>query len=133
MKENNTCFEQPPGCSHSLWWTLRNTGCEKHKMLPQTAEIHVKGICDRHNFSEPRLLHLPIHRKVLNSLTWDIWFSLIHKTFLIFRLLALYYKLLYNLTPFLHFLRTVLSGSLEVLSPRLNVLKIVLNKTTLNI
>ena len=30
------------------------------------------------NFSEPRGLHLPRHRKVLNSLTWDIWFSLIN-------------------------------------------------------
>ena len=36
----------------------------------------------RNDFSKPRLLYLPIHRKVLNSLTWDIWFSLIHrKTF----------------------------------------------------
>ena len=28
------------------------------------------------DFSGPRLLHLPIHRKALNFLTWDIWFSL---------------------------------------------------------
>ena len=37
------------------------------------------GAYQRNDFSEPRLLHLPIQRKVLNSLTWDIWFSLIHK------------------------------------------------------
>ena len=30
---------------------------------------------ERNDFSKPRLLHLPIHRKVLKSLTWDIWFS----------------------------------------------------------
>ena len=29
-KENNTCATwQPQGCSHSLWWTLRNSGCKK--------------------------------------------------------------------------------------------------------
>ena len=127
-----------------LWWgghpaaaTPRGEhwGTQKVKNTrswPQTAEIHVKGIYERHNFSEPRLLQLPIHRKVLNSLSWDIWFSLIHKTLLILRLLALCYKLLYNLTPFPHLLRKVLSGSLEVLSPRLKVLKIPVNKTTLN-
>ena len=27
----------------------------------------------------PSLLHLPTHRKVLSSLTWDIWFYLTHK------------------------------------------------------
>ena len=34
---------------------------------------------ERNDFNKPRLLHPHIHRKVLNSLTWDIWFSLIHK------------------------------------------------------
>ena len=34
---------------------------------------------ERSESSEPRLLHLPIYRKALNSLTWAIWFSLIHK------------------------------------------------------
>ena len=34
---------------------------------------------ERNDSSEPRLLHLPIYRKALNSLTWAIWFSLIHK------------------------------------------------------
>ena len=31
---------------------------------------------ERNDFREPRLLHLPIHRKALNSLTQDVWFSL---------------------------------------------------------
>ena len=32
------------------------------------------GAYDKNDFSEPRLLHCPIHRKALNSLTWDNWF-----------------------------------------------------------
>ena len=34
------------------------------------------GAYPRNGFNESRLLHLPRHRKTLNSLTWDIWFSL---------------------------------------------------------
>ena len=30
----------------------------------------------RNDFSEPRLLHLPVHRRALSSLTQDIWLSL---------------------------------------------------------
>ena len=52
------------------------TPCEKHRILTQ-------GSCDteeRNDFRESRLLHLPIHRKVLNSLTWDIRTSLVTQT-----------------------------------------------------
>ena len=45
------------------------------------------------NFWEPRLLHLPIHRKVVNSLTWDTWFSFIYNKFLMLRLPALCCKI----------------------------------------
>ena len=48
---------------------VKNTGC-----WPQTAEVLIKG---RISVS---LLHLPIHRKVLNSLTWDIRASLVTQT-----------------------------------------------------
>ena len=44
---------------------------------------------ERNDFSEPKLLFLPIHRKTLNSLTWDIWFPFIINKFLMFRLLLL--------------------------------------------
>ena len=44
------------------------------------------------NFSEPRGLHLPRHRKVLNSLTWDIWFSLINNNLLMVWLPGLCYR-----------------------------------------
>ena len=43
--------------------------------------------------------HLHIHRKVLNSLTWHIWFSLINNNLLMFRLPALVAKLLYVSAP----------------------------------
>ena len=42
------------------------------------------GAHQRNDFSEPRLLHLPIHRKTLNSLTWDVWFSLMNSNLLMF-------------------------------------------------
>ena len=41
------------------------------------------------DFNESRLLHLAICRKALNSLTWDIWLSLINNHVLMFRLPAL--------------------------------------------
>ena len=77
---------------------------------------------ERNDFSEPRLLHLTIHRRALNSFIWD-WFSVIHKNTLMFRLPTLRCKLVYNLTPPHHLLRVILSGLLEMLSPRPEVLK----------
>ena len=40
--------------------------------------------CVSKEFNEPRLLHLLIGRKLLNSLTWDVWFSLINSNLLMF-------------------------------------------------
>ena len=72
-----------------------------HQSLQPPPTVHSEGIQDVENrilaldssgahqrnvFIEPRLLHLPIHRKALNSLTWDVWFSLINSNLLIFRL-----------------------------------------------
>ena len=42
--------------------------------------------CALNDFNEPRLLHIPIHRKVLNSLTWDVWFSFFSSNVLTFLL-----------------------------------------------
>ena len=39
----------------------------------------------RNDFSEPRLLHLPIQRKAWNSLTWYICFPLINNNLSMFR------------------------------------------------
>ena len=72
----------------------RSSGCKKMQDTgPESWDAYEKN-----DVSEPRLLHLPMCRKTLNSLTWGIWFSLIHKNTLMFRL-ALCWKLLYNLTP----------------------------------
>ena len=78
-----------PGCSHSLRWELSNSGCEKHRTLaPESWDSY-----ERNDFIEPRLLCLPIHRKALNSLTWDVWFSLINNNSWMFRLPAPYGKI----------------------------------------
>ena len=159
---------QLSGCSHSLRWALRNSGCQNTGYWPQVAEMHMlvwmlathlcPALCDHMDcnlpgssvhgilqasilergaisssrgcsqprdqtqasciaggffttwairedayettdFTEPRLLHLPIHTKALNSSTWDTWFSLIHKILLMFRHPALCCKLLSKLTP----------------------------------
>ena len=42
------------------------------------------GACQRNDFSEPRLFHLLIRRKMPDSLTWDIRFSLINSKLLMF-------------------------------------------------
>ena len=60
----------------------------KHRILA----LDSQGAHQRNDFSEPRPLHLPIHRKALNSLTWDIWFSLINSNLLMFWLPGLHCK-----------------------------------------
>ena len=74
---------------------------------------------ERNDFREPRFSHLPVHRKALNSLTWDIWFSLINN-----HLWCSDYLLHILTSPPQLLVRAVLSGSLEMLSPGLEVLKI---------
>ena len=50
--------------------TLRGLRMRKYRTLtPDSGDTD-----QRTDFSEPRPLHLPIHRTALNSLTWDIWF-----------------------------------------------------------
>ena len=67
----------PSDCSHSLYWAQGSSWCENHRILvPDNWDSY-----ERNDFSEPRLLHLPIHRKVLNSLTQDTCFPLINNNF----------------------------------------------------
>ena len=54
-------------CSQTQWCKLR---MRIHRILASDCCPY-----QRNGFSEPRLLHLPIYRKALNSLTRDIWFS----------------------------------------------------------
>ena len=77
-------------------WALRNSGrrisalwqpsdCRHSKVSPEERKVtmwkqdagpHRGGAYERSDFSEPGLGHLPIHRRALNCLTQDIWFSL---------------------------------------------------------
>ena len=78
------------------------------------------GAYQRNDFSEPRLLHLPIQRKVLNSLTWDILFSLISKkTFDLQTTCPLLQNFYITWLCPIPLLRAVFSGLLEMLPPRL--------------
>ena len=78
--------------------------------------------------SSSRLLHLPLHKKVKNSSTWDICFSLINNNLLMFRLPALCCKTsVYPGSP-PHFLRTVLSRLLVLPPPGLKSEKFPTNK-----
>ena len=75
--------EQLPSCSHQTASTpygepQGRSGCEN------TGPRWV-----RNDISESRLVHLPICRKALNPLTWEIWFSLINDNILTLRLPAL--------------------------------------------
>jgi len=82
---------------HSLGRGPRSSGCEKSNrrvLAPDGSEAN-----KRNNFSDPRLLCLPIHRKVLHSLTWDTWFSLMNNNLLMLRLPAPCCKLPCKLAP----------------------------------
>ena len=63
-----------------------------------------------------RLMHLPIHRKALNSLTWAVWFSLIHRILLMFRLPPFRCQLLFNLASSLTPWSSSLEGHLDAVS-----------------
>jgi len=52
-------------CSHSRQHILRRLRVRKHRILAPDS----RGAYQKNNFNG----HLPIHRKVLNSLTWDVW------------------------------------------------------------
>ena len=80
----------PPSSSQLLQPALRRPGMRKHMI--QTPDGW--GAYQRNDFSDPRPLHLPIHRKALNSLTWHNWFSLINSNHLMFQLLGLCYKII---------------------------------------
>ena len=82
------------------------------------------GAYQRNDCRKPRLLHLSIHRKALNFLTWDIWFSLINNNLLMFRLSAFCCETSILPGSFLCLLRACFSGLFKILSSGLEVLKI---------
>ena len=50
--------------------------CEETYEKPRILAPDKRGIYQRNDFSGPRFFHLPIYRKALNSLPWNICFSL---------------------------------------------------------
>ena len=68
-------------CSHPQLCTLRGLGVEKSRILARLLRCVSKEW-----FQGARSVHLPIYGKGQNSLSWDIWFSLINSNLLIFRL-----------------------------------------------
>ena len=76
--ENNICQL----ASSRLQPFPKEGALRKHRMWKHRILIPDSwGAYQRNDFSEPRLLRLPIHRKVMNTLTWDIWVSLINSNF----------------------------------------------------
>ena len=89
----NTYHQTPEGES----WN--NSGC---------ADTDSWGACPKNDFCEPRLLHLPIHRKVLNSLRYLVVFF--------FKLTVIFYSYyLPFIAKFLYILATSLSSSEQFL------------------
>ena len=73
--------------SNSITWMMVTRYCPPYNWCTY----------QKNDFNEPRLLHLPIHRKALNFLTW---FSLINSDLLMFWLPVLWsQKFLYILVP----------------------------------
>ena len=95
-------------CSHPPTVYPEEIQDEKHRILAPDRWG------ERNDFSQPWFLHLPIHRKALNSLTWDVWFSLVYSNLLMFRPPGLFCKNFYIswLLPYLF--RTVPKSYLRV-------------------
>ena len=88
----------PHSTPSNCWGALRKfRECEKSKTHRMLA-FDSRDAYERNDFNNPRLLYLPIHRRALNSLTWDVYFSLINGNLMFTLLAPLCYKLLYILT-----------------------------------
>jgi len=91
----------PHSTPSNCWGALRKfRECEKSKTHRMLA-LDSRDAYERNDFNNPRLLYLPIHRRALNSLTWDVYFSLINGNLMFTLLAPLCYKLLYILLSLL--------------------------------
>ena len=63
--------------SHPLQYTLGEFRTEENKIL----SLHSSDGYQSNNFNKLKYLHLPIQRKALKSLTWDVFFFLISSNF----------------------------------------------------
>ena len=103
--------QQPLSCLHSL---LEHQGAWGNVNRCRVMTPDSWGAYGRNDFSKPRLKRISIHRKVINFLIWDTWFSLIKNKLLMFWLHASCCKLLYNLTPPLPPLTSSLTATWDV-------------------
>ena len=110
--------EYLPSSSHQTA-ALRKLRMWKHRTLAPDS----RGADQGNDFSEPRLLHIFIHRKELNSLIWCSLFSVIHKKYFWCLDYLPFVAIFCIMWPPLHILWTILLGLLEMLSPGLEVLK----------
>lgn len=69
----------PPPQSTAIPW--KDSGCESTEGWPPPAQGPLEG----NGLSELQLLHLLIHREVLNALTWDIRSSFSNSNLLMFQ------------------------------------------------
>ena len=106
-----------PSTSPPRWCSLRKLRIRKHRtVVPDN-----RGTYQRNDFSEPRLLQLPIHRKALNSSLCNICLSLTKNNILMFWLPDLCCK-----NSYISYLpasppQRSLSALFEILSPELEV------------
>ena len=110
------CHQTLSLCSYPQRCTLRGFRIEKNRILA----LDSSGEYQRNNFNKPRLLHLPIHRKALNSLTWDVWFSLIRINLLMFWLPVFVCLLVLQKLPYILVHPSLLYDGPSALSERLS-------------
>ena len=67
------CWQALSGCNHLQWCTLRELRMGKPGHWLSIAKEDIKEMI----FNEPWLSHLPIHRKVLNSLRYPVLIHLL--------------------------------------------------------
>ena len=134
---NKGCFSHQTFTLQSPWqWTPRELkmerGCPHGTSATPHPRVHLRrqdekavmlapdswGTYQRSDFRAPRLLRLSIPTKALNSLIWDVWFSLINSDLFMSVYLAFVAKLPSILAPHLSLRSSPLELS-EMLCPRL--------------
>ena len=106
-------------CDHPQLCALRGFRMEKSKTpVPESWGAYQRG-----DFCEPRLLHLPIQRKVLNSLTWTFGFLPMFQLTDLFVVKISIYPGPSHPTPTTSLFGAVPQSDLRDLSPQLAVLR----------
>lgn len=106
---NNTCclhsslqLLQPPTSTHGASSGAFRMGKKRRHSLPWILTLESKDVHLRNNFNKPWFLCLPIQRKTLKSLPWDVsflWLAILFDIWLyyLFILLWTFFVLLYKI------------------------------------